>query len=196
MPPKSSRGSSAAPVNLNNQDLQIKFVSTNPKKRGAASFDRYDKYKAARTVGDALKAGATLGDLKNDHTKGYLQVETASASSSSASSSLSRSLNVRAGDPRDTTSQPSVPQQQQRVQSQLLKSQSELASGGNDLLGVARPAREGSLLHRLQMRGSPTKSVIVDDDFSFLPPIEPSQPSKPGKRLRVIDTLYLADGSS
>jgi len=60
-------------VDLSNPSSFVTFVQTNPKKRGSAAADRYDRYKRARTIGEALTAGALVGDLKNDLGKGYLQ---------------------------------------------------------------------------------------------------------------------------
>lgn len=52
----------------------VKFEQTNPKKRGSGAADRYDKYKLAKTIGEAMDLGASQGDLKNDSTKGYLHL--------------------------------------------------------------------------------------------------------------------------
>lgn len=51
----------------------VEFQQANPKKRGSAAGDRYERYKRARTVGEALHAGAQVGDLRSDLSKGYLR---------------------------------------------------------------------------------------------------------------------------
>ena len=45
---------------------------TNPKKHGTASWDRYERYKTARTVGEFLDRGGTPGDLRHDWARGYV----------------------------------------------------------------------------------------------------------------------------
>ena len=45
----------------------------NPKK--GASADRYDRYKAARTLQQVLDLGGSRGDIANDMVRGYIQCE-------------------------------------------------------------------------------------------------------------------------
>jgi len=51
----------------------IAFVQTNPKTKGKTSWDRYEKYKAARTPKEALSLGAAKGDLLHDFKKGFMK---------------------------------------------------------------------------------------------------------------------------
>ncbi|CAJ1344449.1 unnamed protein product, partial [Effrenium voratum] len=51
----------------------IEFLQTNPKKAGATSFDRYEKYKMAKTIKQALALGAAKGDIQYDWKKGYFK---------------------------------------------------------------------------------------------------------------------------
>jgi len=52
-------------------DEKILFKQTNPKRSGASSYTRYDKYKAATTIREAYTMGAMKGDIKHDWEKGY-----------------------------------------------------------------------------------------------------------------------------
>lgn len=52
-------------------DEPIIFVQKNPKRPGTESAQRFDKYKAAKTITQALALGACKGDIKNDWDKGY-----------------------------------------------------------------------------------------------------------------------------
>jgi hypothetical protein len=54
-------------------DDAIEFQQTNPKRSGSSAADRYDKYKKAKTVNEALSLGAVPGDIPNDFKKGYLK---------------------------------------------------------------------------------------------------------------------------
>ena len=47
-------------------------MQVNPKRPHTGAHDRYDRYKVAKTVGEATLLGATAGDLKNDRRKRYL----------------------------------------------------------------------------------------------------------------------------
>ena len=44
----------------------IRFLERNPKRQKTAAWERYETYKVATTVGDALKLGATLVDIRHD----------------------------------------------------------------------------------------------------------------------------------
>jgi len=59
---------------LSDLSRHVEFLGSNPKKRGSAASDRYERYKRARTVGEALQAGAQSADLKFDLQKGYMRV--------------------------------------------------------------------------------------------------------------------------
>ena len=50
----------------------LNVAPENPKVVGSAAFDRYERYKAAKTVGAYLDAGGTRSDLRGDWDKGYV----------------------------------------------------------------------------------------------------------------------------
>jgi len=52
---------------------KIVFQQDNPKAPKGTAFARYEKYKVATTVDDALRRGAALGDVKFDFLKGFLK---------------------------------------------------------------------------------------------------------------------------
>ena len=52
----------------------IEIQGQNPKKTGSKSFERFDRYKSATTIGDATTKGANWQDLSTDFEKGYLKV--------------------------------------------------------------------------------------------------------------------------
>eukprot|EP00929_Paragymnodinium_shiwhaense_P053642 TRINITY_DN26869_c0_g1_i4.p1 TRINITY_DN26869_c0_g1~~TRINITY_DN26869_c0_g1_i4.p1 ORF type:complete len:243 (+),score=46.82 TRINITY_DN26869_c0_g1_i4:239-967(+) len=49
----------------------IAYEQENPKQVGTAGWERYEKYKSARTPTEALALGAAKGDLKHDWKKGF-----------------------------------------------------------------------------------------------------------------------------
>jgi len=49
----------------------VKFEQTNPKKAGTSAWDRYEKYKVAKTRSEALALGAAKGDISHDISKGF-----------------------------------------------------------------------------------------------------------------------------
>jgi len=53
------------------EDVKIEYKQSNPKKTGGSAFDRYEKYKAAKTVKQAQDFGASKGDIKYDMDKGF-----------------------------------------------------------------------------------------------------------------------------
>jgi hypothetical protein len=55
-------------------DTSVAFQQICPKKAGCKSHWRYEKYKNAVTVGEALREGAWKGDLQNDFKAGYLVI--------------------------------------------------------------------------------------------------------------------------
>jgi len=55
----------------------ISFRQDNPKKPGSKAHTRYEQYKKATTVDEALKFGADKADLNHDLKAGYLSVEAA-----------------------------------------------------------------------------------------------------------------------
>jgi len=52
---------------------EIVFEPVNPKKEGSGAYDRYEKYKSARTVAEALNLGACKGDIAHDFKRGFLK---------------------------------------------------------------------------------------------------------------------------
>eukprot|EP00438_Fugacium_kawagutii_P009487 Skav204860 [mRNA] locus=scaffold1883:198033:203581:+ [translate_table: standard] len=52
---------------------QIEFQTTNPKKIGSKAHERYEKYKAATSIGEAHANGAKWDDLTTDFDKAYLK---------------------------------------------------------------------------------------------------------------------------
>ena len=55
--------------------IQSHVVS--PKRPNAAAWGRYEKYKLARTVGEARHLGAAAGDVRHDVTSGFAVVQLA-----------------------------------------------------------------------------------------------------------------------
>ncbi len=51
------------------------FVTSNPRSKGRATFDRFAAYLGAETVEAYFAAGGTLGDLRWDIRSGYLAVD-------------------------------------------------------------------------------------------------------------------------
>eukprot|EP00440_Ansanella_granifera_P056102 gb/GFBE01060806.1/.p1 GENE.gb/GFBE01060806.1/~~gb/GFBE01060806.1/.p1 ORF type:complete len:281 (+),score=63.49 gb/GFBE01060806.1/:1-843(+) len=51
-------------------DEHIVFQQENPRKAGTQTWSRYEKYKVAKTLREALSLGAARGDLKGDLEKG------------------------------------------------------------------------------------------------------------------------------
>ena len=52
-------------------DYPISYQKSNPKKQGTGSYKRYEVYKAARTLGQALDLGALPSDIIWDFERGY-----------------------------------------------------------------------------------------------------------------------------
>ncbi len=56
-------------------DSEVTFLSTeNPKRVGSKSYDRWNAYAGATTVGEYIAAGGTYGDLKYDAEHGFVKV--------------------------------------------------------------------------------------------------------------------------
>mmetsp|Transcript_11332 Transcript_11332/g.24981 ORF Transcript_11332/g.24981 Transcript_11332/m.24981 type:complete len:426 (-) Transcript_11332:68-1345(-) len=55
-------------------DQQILFPSDAEKKPGSACYERWQQYRKAKTIGEALKLGATKADLRWDAQKGLLKL--------------------------------------------------------------------------------------------------------------------------
>ena len=64
-------------VNIEKEAHLEVLVSENPKRAGSAAHTRFQLYldEKPSTVQEALDAGITIGDLKNDSIKGYIQIE-------------------------------------------------------------------------------------------------------------------------
>ena len=55
-------------------EWRCQWQHENPKQSGSACRERYAAYCTATTRGEAITRGATVGDLANDLSKGYLQI--------------------------------------------------------------------------------------------------------------------------
>ena len=53
-------------------DSEVEYVQRNPKKEHSKARERYEKYKQARTLREALARGATHADIKWDWERGFL----------------------------------------------------------------------------------------------------------------------------
>ena len=54
--------------------VRVRYQQGNPKQQGTAAATRYEAYKAATTVGEALALGADTKDLKHDKEKGHILI--------------------------------------------------------------------------------------------------------------------------
>ena len=53
----------------------ITIVATsNPKRKGTLTYDRFELYQNGMTVADYVKAGGRTGDVNHDHTMGYISL--------------------------------------------------------------------------------------------------------------------------
>ena len=59
---------------LKNADTKIMVQMENPKKVGSKAWDRFEKYKHAKSIGEATQAGANWQDVSVDFEKGFLKV--------------------------------------------------------------------------------------------------------------------------
>ena len=69
-------------------DVAIEFNMQNPRKKKSATYQRYEKYKHAKTKEDAIKLGAALSDIKYDIDKGYAKLLDNSKSHNNTSKSF------------------------------------------------------------------------------------------------------------
>lgn len=60
---------------LADDQTKIWYAQENPKRPGSGSRDRYESYKHATTVGEALQMGSYKADLKHDFNRGFLHLE-------------------------------------------------------------------------------------------------------------------------
>eukprot|EP00440_Ansanella_granifera_P002899 gb/GFBE01003165.1/.p1 GENE.gb/GFBE01003165.1/~~gb/GFBE01003165.1/.p1 ORF type:complete len:347 (+),score=81.16 gb/GFBE01003165.1/:1-1041(+) len=52
-------------------ETRISFRSENPKRSGTKAHERYEQYKTATTVAEAIRLGASRGDVSNDVKQGF-----------------------------------------------------------------------------------------------------------------------------
>eukprot|EP00931_Biecheleriopsis_adriatica_P018440 TRINITY_DN12928_c0_g1_i1.p1 TRINITY_DN12928_c0_g1~~TRINITY_DN12928_c0_g1_i1.p1 ORF type:complete len:292 (-),score=79.17 TRINITY_DN12928_c0_g1_i1:29-904(-) len=71
--PRKAEGFGANDGDLPNPDEAIVFCQTNPKKAGGTAWDRYESYKKAKTVKEAMELGAAKGDIAYDWKKGFFK---------------------------------------------------------------------------------------------------------------------------
>ena len=50
-------------------DTAVLWTLDNPKQLGTAAYDKYEKYKASKTLGEAFAAGVRVIDLNHDYKK-------------------------------------------------------------------------------------------------------------------------------
>ena len=70
----SSDDGAGTPEWWNEGSTVIELQGANPKQAGSESFERYEKYKHARTVAEAFHLGASKKDLQHDRRKGFLKL--------------------------------------------------------------------------------------------------------------------------
>ena len=68
--------------------VAIEFNMKNPKKKNSATYQRYEKYKQAKTKEEAIKLGASLSDINYDIDKGYAKLLDNSKSHNNTSKSF------------------------------------------------------------------------------------------------------------
>jgi len=68
-----SQCSSVAVSSGSEDEELIVFESVNPKNEGSASYDRYEKYKVAKTRTQAMELGASREDIRYDYKKGFFK---------------------------------------------------------------------------------------------------------------------------
>lgn len=69
---KKSKGSTLSHPSRWPVETRIAIVPKNPKGKGSSAFERYQKYKHAKTVQEALDSGMCMGDLVYDFKRGYI----------------------------------------------------------------------------------------------------------------------------
>ena len=58
---------------LPGDDEPVEFQAENPKRSGTTAYERYEKYKLAKTIAAAIEKGAARGDIANDFKKGFFR---------------------------------------------------------------------------------------------------------------------------
>ncbi|CAE8621578.1 unnamed protein product, partial [Polarella glacialis] len=139
-PRAASSAAAAGAAALSDPTSTIEFTQANPKRRGSSSFERYDVYKKARTVGDAWQSGANAADLKNDHAKGYLRLVGGVRPFSGLGVVLGRG--------------PAAAPQQQQQQQQLQQQQHSSAA----FLAATQQQQQPQQQHQQQQQPLPTPS--------------------------------------
>ena len=59
---------------LKNGATSISIQAENPKKAGSKAWERFEKYKHATTIGEAMGKSANWQDLSGDYEKGYMKI--------------------------------------------------------------------------------------------------------------------------
>jgi len=67
---------------LSDKAAPIAFIQDNPKRTGSKAYDRFERYKKTRTIGDAYREGALRGDIINDVRAGYATLQSESGARS------------------------------------------------------------------------------------------------------------------
>ena len=99
-------GSSA----LEDESTKALFQSVNPKQRESKAWHRYEKYKAATTVGEAIGLGAERTDLNNDFKKKIMTITTKKRKREAATGTPDRESAERAARPSFAGAVAEVPQ--------------------------------------------------------------------------------------
>eukprot|EP00930_Biecheleria_cincta_P038766 TRINITY_DN2663_c0_g2_i1.p1 TRINITY_DN2663_c0_g2~~TRINITY_DN2663_c0_g2_i1.p1 ORF type:complete len:379 (+),score=75.56 TRINITY_DN2663_c0_g2_i1:27-1139(+) len=156
----------ASPDWLFDLSCPIAFDRTNPKRPGSASAIRYDGYKGACTIGDALQKGALKQDLKNDQQKGYLrQAREASggtgdlpplAASFRAAARASPPVTVPAKRKASVLEKPDADTEVHG----LMPPAGSYSSGGSSSSSCSQPIIRPTLWDRLQARGEPQPAQL------------------------------------
>ena len=60
-------------------DTPLAFVPDNPKKRGSASYTRYDAYKHSRSFAEFIANGGLPADIPNDYERNFVSIGTLTA---------------------------------------------------------------------------------------------------------------------
>ena len=71
---KDKHGNSESDILKMPKTAEIRCLQVNPKKAGSKSYDRYEKYKHARTIQEFEDLGGKRADLKHDYGKGFIVV--------------------------------------------------------------------------------------------------------------------------
>jgi len=67
------RGGGAPKAAAPGKAAAVIWDQTNPKRPGSNAFDRYERYKRAKSMDEALSMGAITGDIRFDLTRGFLK---------------------------------------------------------------------------------------------------------------------------